>query len=328
MNQNTTTSAIRPPAPPPRNTVTPAQQLAAGLGDTIIRLNDDFIGLYESMPGLGQVAVSTGNGAVAITRTGTYGKMSHEEAIGLTIGRSIDLRIFYDKWGSVFACHSPSGERSLHVFDIHGQPVTRVILEPDGNREAFDRLIGQHGSARQETALDIQPVPAGPAEADGVVDISEFHAAWDAMTDPHQFFGMLKRFGLSRHRAMEIARQDQACRLQDDALGELLRDVMDTATPIMVFVGNCGQIQIHTGALASLGIHAGIMQINATDLDLILNTREIASQWVVRKPTTDGTVTSVELYDAQGRNVAMLFGARKPGHPEREDWRAAVARRR
>lgn len=327
MNQNTAPGNILTPSSSPGDARTPAQQMAAGMGDTIIRLDDAFIDLYESMPALGPVAVSTGNSVVTITRTGTYGKMTHEDAIGLTIGRSIDLRIFYSKWGSVFACNNAAGARCLHVFDIHGQPVTRIELEPDGNREAFDRLITQHLPAHQETALDILPVPAEPSEADGVVDVGEFHAAWDAMTDPHQFFGMLKRFGLSRHRAMEIARQDQACRLQDGALGELLQDVMDTATPIMVFVGNRGQIQIHTGPLASLDLHAGVMKIGAPDLDLAVNTSEIASQWVVRKPTTDGTVTSVELYDAQGRNVAMLFGARKPGHPEREDWRAAVARR-
>jgi putative hemin transport protein len=44
----------------------------------------------------------------------------------------------------------------------------------------------------------------------------------------------------------------------------------------------------------------------------------------VRKPTSDGIVSSVELFDAQGENIAMLFGARKPGSPELAGWRELV----
>jgi putative hemin transport protein len=51
----------------------------------------------------------------------------------------------------------------------------------------------------------------------------------------------------------------------------------------------------------------------------------IDQAWVVKKPTTDGTVTSLELTDAEGGIIARLFGKRKPGEPEREDWRAILA---
>jgi len=46
--------------------------------------------------------------------------------------------------------------------------------------------------------------------------------------------------------------------------------------------------------------------------------------WVVEKPTSDGIVTSVEAFDRTGELMAMFFGARKPGEPERQDWRAIV----
>ena len=44
--------------------------------------------------------------------------------------------------------------------------------------------------------------------------------------------------------------------------------------------------------------------------------------WRVRKPSTDGVITSWEAFDADGELVVQLFGARKPDVPEREDWRA------
>ncbi|HEX2013077.1 MAG TPA: hemin-degrading factor, partial [Roseateles sp.] len=37
-----------------------------------------------------------------------------------------------------------------------------------------------------------------------------------------------------------------------------------------------------------------------------------------------GLVSSLELFDAEGRTIAMLFGERKPGQAERCDWRALL----
>ncbi len=51
----------------------------------------------------------------------------------------------------------------------------------------------------------------------------------------------------------------------------------------------------------------------------------VASAWLVRKPTTDGIVTSIEVFDARGELIVQMFGARKPGVPELEEWRTLVA---
>ena len=42
----------------------------------------------------------------------------------------------------------------------------------------------------------------------------------------------------------------------------------------------------------------------------------------MRKPSVDGIITSYEGFDAEGELVIQLFGVRKPGIPERDDWRA------
>jgi putative hemin transport protein len=66
---------------------------------------------------------------------------------------------------------------------------------------------------------------------------------------------------------------------------------------------------------------------NVLDDSFNLHLREdrIASAFVVWKPTDDGVVTSLELFDAEGELIASLFGKRKPGQPEDEAWRALVA---
>ena len=122
-------------------------------------------------------------------------------------------------------------------------------------------------------------------------------------------------------------------------IGGLLNDAAFDGTPIMVFVGSPGCIQIHSGPVVRIepmemkghgngnGEGAAPMRwLNVLDPGFNLHMREdrIASVWIVEKPTSDGIVTSVEAFDHAGELMAMFFGARKPGQPEREEWRRIV----
>ena len=60
------------------------------------------------------------------------------------------------------------------------------------------------------------------------------------------------------------------------------------------------------------------------DFNMHLRTDLIDSAWLVRKPTSDGTVTSIELFDSGKELIAQFFGLRKPGIPESEAWRALL----
>jgi putative hemin transport protein len=66
--------------------------------------------------------------------------------------------------------------------------------------------------------------------------------------------------------------------------------------------------------------------INVMDprFNLHLRSDSVAQAWIVRKPTADGIVTSVELFNDNGEAIAMFFGERKPGKPELTAWRALV----
>jgi len=66
--------------------------------------------------------------------------------------------------------------------------------------------------------------------------------------------------------------------------------------------------------------------VNVLDpgFNLHLRQERVAESWVVTKPTSDGPVTSLELFDADGDTIAMLFGKRKPGKPEQQTWRGLL----
>ncbi len=48
---------------------------------------------------------------------------------------------------------------------------------------------------------------------------------WRAMTDVHQFFGLLRKYQLSRQQAFRLVSDDLACRVDRHALPSLLETV-------------------------------------------------------------------------------------------------------
>jgi len=86
-----------------------------------------------------------------------------------------------------------------------------------------------------------------------------------------------------------------------------------------------GCIQIHTGPVVRIEPRGPWINVLDDGFNLHLRTDLVASAWVVRKPTVDGDVTSVEIYDATGEMMVQFFGERKPGQTERDDWRQLIA---
>ncbi|MDM9653071.1 ChuX/HutX family heme-like substrate-binding protein [Pseudomonas sp. CW003PS] len=109
--------------------------------------------------------------------------------------------------------------------------------------------------------------------------------------------------------------------LATSELTVLMEQAAAREVPIMVFVGNRHCIQIHTGPVNNLHWMDSWFNVLDPDFNLHLQTRGVVELWRVRKPSVDGVITSLEAFDADGELVIQLFGARKPGMAERDDWR-------
>ena len=162
--------------------------------------------------------------------------------------------------------------------------------------------------------------------SDTDIDVAGFKAAWRALEDTHDFFAMLRRFGVRREQSLRLI-GDEFCRpLDRAAVRPLLNAASSENLPIMIFVGSKGVIQIHTGLVSNIVEMGPWINVMDPGFNLHLRLDMIASSYIVRKPTRDGIVTSVELFDADGELIAMLFGKRKPGEVELDGWRALVDR--
>lgn len=311
-----------------RLAVSEAELTASRLGVDALRLRPEWSGLLPALEALGYVMVLTRNEFCVHERKGFYREttVAANGKIGLVVSEDIDLRLFLDGWDSVFAIEEDTArgrQRSIQVFDRQGTAVHKVFLTADSVLDAWAPLVERFRAEEQSARLDLRPLPAGEAEqADAQIDVAGLRQAWSELKDTHHFFALLRRHGTTRTQALRLAGRAWAEPLATSELPALLQEAAAREVPIMVFVGNPHCIQIHSGPVRNLRWLDTWFNVLDPAFNLHLQTTGIVSLWRVRKPSSDGMVTSWEAFDAQGELIVQLFGARKPGIPERTDWRA------
>jgi len=301
----------------------------AGRDLGVTRLDSRFRAMIEAMPAIGRVMCLTRNDDVVHERKGAFLGVDLNDWGGVVLGPDIDLRIFFSEWKAGFLVEEEAhgrALRSLQFFDKAGIAVHKIYVQPETDLAAFDALVTAHRAEDQSPGLVVEacaPKPQMLPVADSV-DVASFRQGWAEMTDTHQFFGLLKAHGLTRYQALHLAEERFARRIGKDALERVLNGAAKSGQPIMVFVGNPGCIQIHTGPVKTIKVMGDWLNVLDPDFNLHIRADRIAEVWAVRKPTEDGIVTALEILDQDGNHFLQLFGERKPGKPEREDWRALV----
>jgi putative hemin transport protein len=308
--------------------VSEAELVASRCGDGVTRLEGDWGDMLRALTALGEVMALTRNDHCVHEKHGVYDKISIGPGHGMVLNHDIDLRLFLSHWHFGFAVSEEvkSGLRhSLQFYDLDGNAVHKVYVTEKSDKPAYDALVEGFRAADQSPEMSVTPLPPRrPDRPDADIDIGNFHQHWRALQDTHDFFGMLSEFGVGRAQAMRLAEDEFAAPAPADTLRRMLSLAAERAVPIMCFVGNPGCIQIHTGPVHSLKAMGPWFNVLDPGFNLHLREDAIAHTWIVRKPTRDGIVTSMELFDPDGFCFAQFFGERKPGKTEREDWRALV----
>lgn len=308
----------------------------AGVHDGVLRvtpLRAPWIDLLQALELCGPLLALTRNTSTVHEKTGVYRKVSASGPVGLALGEDIDLRLFFNQWHAGFAVEEVAANAgnpsslSLQFFDSAGLAVHKIFARDATDRDALQSVIDTHADASLPAVFSAAPPKVAP-KPDAAVDAAGLNAAWADMQDTHEFFGLLKKFDVERQQSFRLTEGRFARRVATSALRDLLNEAAFDGTPIMVFVGSPGCIQIHTGPVVRIEPMEirGAQWLNVLDPGFNLHLREdsIDTVWVVEKPTSDGVVTSVEAFDRDGGLMAMFFGARKPGAAELEAWRAIV----
>lgn len=316
--------------------VSEAELLATTIGDYTTKLEGDWTKLLERLPELGRVMSLTRNEGCVLENKGPFQKidiLSQGPHTMATVIGPIESRVFFSGWNFGFAVEqeTPRGwQRSIQIFDGAGEAVTKVFLqEATENRkgsdlEAYRKLVEDFKASEQNSEIEVKAIPVPTTKSIGEVNKTDLLADWGNMKDTHDFFGMIRKYQINRLDAVVLAEGKFTYQLKKDSLRLMLEAAAKEKMPIMIFVGNKGNIQIHQGKVSTIKVMDNWLNVLDPDCNMHLREDLVESIWVVKKPTEDGVVTGIEVFDANKEMIVQFFGLRKPGIPELESWRKLV----
>jgi putative hemin transport protein len=306
--------------------VSEAELLYTGLGSKVTLLQTPFEALLQEVRTLGYVMALTRNEFCVNERKGVYENVSFSPHSGIVLGPDIDLRLFIIQWAFGFAV-TENDRKSLQFFDVRGTALHKIYLTERSNTEAYDVVVKSFSNTDQLNFSVTKESVANKAPdlADSEIDVSAFQSDWNNMVDSHEFFGILRKHKLSRTQALRLAPDGRARKVDLEGFKRVMATCAEQQVPIMVFTGNTGCIQIHTGNINRIVNMDNWFNVLDPEFNLHLRVDGVVSVWHVVKPSTDGDVNSLELFDAQGDMIVQIFGKRKPGLPELQTWRNVLS---
>lgn len=296
-----------------------------------VRLRGPWLDLLRALEPCGPLMALTRNDVAVHEKTGAYTGLAAQGPVALALGDDIDLRMFFHHWKVAYALHEPpraaggTATMSLQFFDAHGTAVHKIYPRATTDLARWHTVADDYADTVGALA-EFTPMPQEDdlAPQDGHIDVAAFGQAWAGLRDTHEFHGLLKQHRVERQQALRLMEGRFTQPLPTDALRRLLLGAAASAQPIMVFVGNPGCIQIHTGPVQRVEVLGPWLNVLDPGFNLHVREDRLAAIWAVDKPTSDGTVSALEVFDAQRRLVVQCFGARKPGQPESPGWRALL----
>ena len=310
--------------------VSEAELVASSVNGTdVVRLNGPWEELISRFTDLGYVMALTRNESAVHEKKGIYQNFEFNGHVGLVLDENIDLRLFMSHWEFGFAVpvQNPRGTlHSLQFFTKDGEAVHKVYLMNDERIDAYQQLVAEFRHDDQQPMIETVAVDTSETELpDAEIDTDGFLNEWADLKDTHDFFPLTRKYDVTRTQALRLG-EGRFCRtVSQESTRKMLELASEREVPIMVFVRSRGCIQIHSGPVNKVKAMGEWLNVLDPEFNLHLREDHIAHSWVVEKPTEDGIVTSLEIFDEHKNNIATFFGARKPGIPELEEWREIAA---
>ena len=307
--------------------ISEAQLLAAhaGQGTTAISAHPD--GIMAAAMSLGEVMALTRNEDCVIEKVGSYANYHSGPHASMVLNEEIDLRMFPSHWVHAYMVEKETDDgirRSLQAFDAAGDAVHKIFLRDGADLTLWDKVKEELRLPEQAQILTVEPrQPDEPARsAPDKLDI--LRKEWARMTDTHQFLRLTSKLKMNRLGAYRVAGEPFVRALAPEAFDDMLMKVQAQGLEIMVFVGNRGCIEIHSGPIHKLTPMGPWQNVLDPGFNLHLRLDRIAEVWAVDKPTQRGPAVSVEAFNKDGGLILQVFGVGKEGRDCRPAWSELV----
>ncbi|VDS07028.1 Hemin transport protein HemS [Paracoccus haematequi] len=298
-----------------------AALVEAELGHGATRIDPAPSRLIPAVRSLGEVMALTRNISCVIEKIGTYNDFHDGDHAAMTLDPEIDLRLFPRHWVHAFCLEAPSPDgprRSIQVFDAAGDAVHKVHLRAGSDLDAWDALRRDLALPDGEGLSDFVPRAAAEGARANPDRADALRAEWAQMTDTHQFNTLLRRLKMNRLGAYRTVGAPYARPLAVAAVARMFDAIQAQGQQVMLFVGNMGCIQIHSGTFQNVKTMGPWLNVLDPRFDLHLRADHVAEVWLVDKPTRRGSALSVEAFAASGELIFQCFGMRadKGGDPD------------
>src|SRR5690606_27769734 len=153
--------------------VSEAELLVTKIGEGVTRLRPEIANILQEVETFGKVMALTRNEECVHERKGVYLNPDFSSPYGsVFVGEDIDLRIFTPHWTSAFSVVEED-KKSLQFFGKDGLAIHKIYLTKDSNVDAFSTLVEKYTDENQSAELNIEQVPAKPAEKlDSEIDVA------------------------------------------------------------------------------------------------------------------------------------------------------------
>lgn len=271
----------------------------------------------DIMPALkacGPVMALTRNISAVHEKVGVYDNYHSGEHASMVLNEDIDLRIFSSHWVHGFAVttETDNGPRhSIQVFDAAGDAIHKVFTRDGTDIAAFEAMMNTLATGETSDTIDLGVRAAVEGAKGDIAKANVLRTEWSKMTDTHQFMRLTSKLKMNRLGAYRMVGAPFVKPLAPIALNDALVTLGQKDTEIMLFVGNRGCIQIHSGPLNNIKPMGPWQNVMDPDFNLHLRADHVAEVWAVEKPTKRGPALSIEAFDSHGALILQMFGRRK-----------------
>lgn len=267
-------------------------------------------------------------------KQGVYRNLEIGKVMGLALGEGdgLDLRIFMQKWKHMLAIINPDKKNPSYCiafFDQNGHAINKAFLTKfdDEILTIWQNLTDKYAKTAPNNIeiLSILPQDEWIFHPLNDEDKQNFGKDWLAMTDVHQFHGILGKYELDRASGYVQAPDGMTTAVRPDVIEALLEKLTSEQVNSMIFVGNTGLVQIFAGALhhvKRMGDWINIMDKKQTGFTMHLKDKALSQVWFIKRPHNDGFTSAFEGFDKKGNSILAIFGERHEGQAQDPKWQA------
>lgn len=297
--------------------ISEAELVALGLGTSATRLRPDFKNLLKQLPTLGSVMALTRSDTAVHELTGYFSELHLHGDTALFLRPGLDTRYFLAHWHYGFAVNE--NERlSLQFFDQFGQAAHKIYLNEQSKQTAYAQLVTEFRASEQHPfPIALKHIPAAPTAP---LEPEVLRQAWSQIQDVHEGNRIMKHYNNQRQAVYQALGAEYVQPLEPSCIENLLTQLSSQQQPLMLFAMNEAAVQSYSGTIEKLLRTGPWLNILDANFNLHLRTQDIGEVWRVRKPSANGWVTSLDVFDWHGQEILVFTDQRERGVRESSRW--------